>query len=384
MLEWILYIPAVLAGLSFAYISICIVALLRFRARINAKQDWSHRPPITVLKPVCGMETNLAENLRSFCRQDYDQFQVIFGVHGEDDEAIPTIRALIEEFPERDLSLVIDDTIIGSNYKVSNLANMFGSARHDIIVVADSDMRVCRDYLKAVVAPFQDPQVGAATCVYSGRAAGKLPSKLGALFINDWFLPSALIPAVFGRLTYCFGATMAIRRSNLEQFGSFNALANILADDFMFGRLVHQQGHRVALIPYIVENVIEDPSLKSLFLHELRWARTIRSVEPLGYAASAITEIVPLAVIAAVCLYVATGSFIYAGGIFAAAAVLRLALHYTISSTVPGRGTAAPLLVPLRDVMSPIIRLSSYFGRKVTWRKRDFVVHSNVRLEPAE
>ena len=384
MLDWILYIPAVLAGLSFAYVSICVVALLRFRARINAKQDWSHRPPITVLKPVCGMETNLAENLRSFCRQDYDQFQVIFGVHGEDDEAIPTIHALIEEFPERDLSLVIDDTIIGSNYKVSNLANMFGSARHDIIVVADSDMRVCRDYLKAVVAPFQDPQVGAATCVYSGRAAGKLPSKLGALFINDWFLPSALIPAVFGRLTYCFGATMAIRRSNLEQFGSFNALANILADDFMFGRLVHQQGHRVALIPYIVENVIEDPSLKALFLHELRWARTIRSVEPLGYAASTITEIVPLAVIAAVCLYVATGSFIHAGGIFAAAAVLRLALHYTTSSTVPGRGTAAPLLVPLRDVMSPIIRLSSYFGRKVTWRERNFVIHSNVRLEPAE
>ena len=384
MLDWILYIPAILAGLSFAYVNICIVALLLFRERINAKQDWSHRPPITVLKPICGMETNLAENLRSFCRQDYDQFQVIFGVHGEDDKAIPTIRALIEEFPERDLSLVIDDTIIGSNYKVSNLANMFGSARHDIIVVADSDMRVCRDYLKAVVAPFKDPQVGAATCVYSGRAAGKLPSKLGALFINDWFLPSALIPAVFGRLTYCFGATMAIRRSNLEQFGSFNALANILADDFMFGRLVHQQGHRVALIPYIVENVIEDPSLKALFLHELRWARTIRSVEPLGYAASTITEIVPLAVIAAVCLFVATGSFIYAGGIFAAAAVLRLALHYTISSLVSGRGSAAPLLVPLRDVMSPIIRLSSYFGRKVTWRERDFVIHSNVRLEPAE
>ena len=384
MLDWILYIPAILAGLSFVYVNICIVALLLFRERINAKQDWSHRPPITVLKPICGMETNLAENLRSFCRQDYDQFQVIFGVHGEDDKAIPTIRALIEEFPERDLSLVIDDTIIGSNYKVSNLANMFGSARHDIIVVADSDMRVCRDYLKAVVAPFKDPQVGAATCVYSGRAAGKLPSKLGALFINDWFLPSALIPAVFGRLTYCFGATMAIRRSNLEQFGSFNALANILADDFMFGRLVHQQGHRVALIPYIVENVIEDPSLKSLFLHELRWARTIRSVEPLGYAASAITEILPLAAIAAVCLYVATGSFIYAGGIFAAAAVLRLALHYTISSLVSGRGSAAPLLVPLRDVMSPIIRLSSYFGRKVTWRERDFVIHSNVRLESAE
>ena len=279
MHELLFYIPAVLAGLSFAYAGICLFALLRFRLRLRAKRSWEFRPPMTVLKPVCGLENNLEENLRSFCRQDYEKFQVIFGVHDNADPAIPVIRGLIDEFPHHDLSLVIDDTIIGSNYKVSNLANMFRQARHDIIV-ADSDMRVCRDYLKAVAAPFEDPKVGAATCLYSGRASGRLPSKLGAIFINDWFLPSALIPAVLGRLTYCFGATMAIRRSNLERFGAFDALADVLADDFMFGRLVHKQGHRIALIPYIVENVIDDPSLKSLFLRELRWARTIRSVEP--------------------------------------------------------------------------------------------------------
>ncbi len=384
MLELLFYFPAVLAGLSFAYAGVCLLALLRFRVRLRAKRSWEFRPPVTVLKPVCGLEQNLAENLRSFCRQDYDEFQVIFGVHDNSDPAILVIRSLIEEFPKHDLSLVIDDTIIGSNYKVSNLANMFRQARHDIIVVADSDMRVCRDYLKAVAAPFEDPKVGAATCLYSGRASERLPSKLGAMFINDWFLPSALIPAVFGRLTYCFGATMAIRRSNLERFGAFEALADVLADDFMFGRLVHKQGHRIALIPYIVENVIDDPSLKSLFLHELRWARTIRSVEPYGYAASTITEIIPLAALGAAGIFVASGSFVYAGMFLAIAAALRLALHYTISSTVPGRSTANPLLLPLRDMMSPIIRLFSYFGRKVTWRERDFVIQSNVRLEPAE
>ena len=384
MLENLFYVPAVLAGLSFAYAGICLLALLRFRARLRAKQDWDFRPAVTVLKPVCGLEENLEENLRSFCRQDYEDFQVIFGVHDNTDPAIPVIRGLIDEFPQSDLTLVIDDTIIGSNYKVSNLANMFGQARHDIIVVADSDMRVCRDYLKSVAAPFKDPKVGAATCLYSGRASGRLSSKLGAMFINDWFLPSALIPAVFGRLTYCFGATMAIRRSNLERFGAFDALADVLADDFMFGRLVHQQGHRIALIPYIVENVIDDPSLKSLFLHELRWARTIRSVEPYGYTASTITEILPLAALGAAGTYAATGSLIYAGSFLVIGAVLRLALHYTISSTVPGRSTANPLLLPLRDLMSPVIRLSCYFGRKVTWRERDFVIQSNVRLEPAE
>ena len=384
MHELLFYIPAVLAGMSFAYAGICLFALFRFRVRLRAKRSWEFRPPVTVLKPVCGLENNLEENLRSFCRQDYEEFQVIFGVHDNADPAIPVIRGLIDEFPQHDLSLVIDDTIIGSNYKVSNLANMFRQTRHDIIVVADSDMRVCRDYLKAVAAPFEDPKVGAATCLYSGRASGRLPSKLGAIFINDWFLPSALIPAVLGRLTYCFGATMAIRRSNLERFGAFDALADVLADDFMFGRLVHKQGHRIALIPYIVENVIDDPSLKSLFLRELRWARTIRSVEPYGYAASTITEIIPLAVLGAVGIFVASGSFVYACMFMAVAAALRLILHYTVSSTVPSRSTANPLLLPLRDIMSPIIRLYSYSGREVTWRERNFVIQSNVRLGPAE
>ena len=168
-IDVLLYFPVVLAGLSFFYVATCIVALLCFRRSLNATPDWSFRPSVTVLKPICGLEANLRENLRSFCRQDYADFQMIFGVHDENDPAIPTIRSLIEEFPEIDLSLVIADTIIGSNYKVSNLANMFASARHDIIVVADSDMRVCRDYLKTVVAPFADPKVGAATCVYSVR-----------------------------------------------------------------------------------------------------------------------------------------------------------------------------------------------------------------------
>ena len=157
---------------------------------------------------------------------------------------------------------------------------------------------------------------------------------------------------------------MAIRRSNLERFGAFDALADVLADDFMFGRLVHKQGYRIALIPYIVENVIDDPSLKSLFLHELRWARTIRSVEPYGYAASTITEIIPLAALGAAGIFVASGSFVYAGMFLAVAATLRLTLHCTVSSTVPGRSTANLLLLPLRDMMSPIIRLCSYFGRR--------------------
>jgi len=384
MLDLILFVPAVLAGASFIYVCICVVSVLRFRARLKARGASTFQPPVTILKPICGLEHELAKNLRSFCDQDYTDLQVIFGVRENTDAAIPVIKRVIAEFPDRDLSLVIDDTVIGSNYKVSNLANMFETARHDIIVVADSDMRVGPNYLQAVAAPFQDPGVGAATCVYSGRAAGGLASRLGAMFVNDWFLPSALIPALFGRLTYCFGATMAIRRANLVDFGAFGALANILADDYMFGRFVHQQGDRVALVPYIVENVIDEPHMKGLFLHELRWARTIRSVEPLGYALSAITEVIALAVLAAICLYAATGTLGLAGSLLGAALVLRLALHFLVSTIIPSRGSATPWLLPLRDLLSPLVRLVSFFGRKVIWREHEMVIHADIHLKPAE
>lgn len=383
--DFLLFAPAVLAGVSFIYMSLCLIAVARFRTRISRRAPSSFQPAITVLKPLCGMEHDLAANLRSFCQQDYDTFQIIFGIRDHTDPAIPVIEGIIAEFPDHDLSLVIDDTVIGSNYKVSNLANMFETARHDIIVVADSDMRVGPDYLQAVAAPFADPRVGAATCVYSGRAGrAGLASKLGAMFVNDWFLPSALIPAQFGQLTYCFGATMAIRRANLIDFGSFGALANILADDYMFGRFVHEQGDRIALVPYIVENVIDEANIPALFSHELRWARTIRSVEPLGYALSSVTEIIALTALAAVCLYAATGIAWVSGVLFASALALRLALHMLISSTIPTRGRATPWLVPLRDVLSPVVRLVSFCGRTVIWREREFVIHADVRLKPAE
>ncbi|MEL0112890.1 MAG: glycosyltransferase, partial [Rickettsiales bacterium] len=225
LLDLILLFPVALAGLSFSYVGLCIVALLCFRRRLHAEPDRSFRPSVTVLKPVCGDEPELLENLRTFCVQEYPTYQVIFGVRDADDPAIPSIERLIAEHPETDIALVVDDRIYGRNLKVSNLINMFEKARHDIIVVADSDMRVGRGYLAAVAGTFTDPRVGAATCLYSGAGGANLASRLGAMFINDWFLPSALIPTMFGELKFCFGATMAVRRAALKEIGGFEALA---------------------------------------------------------------------------------------------------------------------------------------------------------------
>lgn len=384
MLEIFSFAACVLVGLSFCYVVLAILGVVRFGMKLKAAPTPSSFSPVTMLKPLCGMEAGLADNLRSFCRQDYDTFQIVFGVRDQNDPSIAVIDKITEEFPEHDITLVVDDRIIGTNYKISNLANMMAVAKYDVVVISDSDMRVGPDYLRTIAAPFADGTVGATTCLYSGNPSGGPASNLGAMFINDWFLPSALLPTMFGELTYCFGATMAIRRNVLEKFGNFDRLADYLADDYMLGQFVVEQGYRIVLAPYVVENVIDEPDLKGLFHHEIRWARTIRSVQPLGYSLSFITELLPLSLIAALPLYLLSESGILVLALLCSTLAVRIALHYAVSVTVPGGTMFAPWLIPVRDLMSVAVRIVSYFGSKVMWRESAFEIHANNQLKIAE
>lgn len=342
--------------------------------------------PVTLLKPLCGLEQELAENLRSFCRQDYDTYQIVFGVRDPNDPAIAVVDALRKEFPDRDISLVVDERIIGTNLKVSNLANMFAVAKHDILVISDSDMRVAPSYIRAITAPFESSKVGATTCLYSGTARGGLASKLGAMFINDWFLPSALIPLSVGELNFCFGATMAIRRDALTAIGGFPALADFIADDYMLGRLTVDAGYKVAFVPHLVENVVHENHLKALFQHEIRWARTIRSLQPVGHALAFVTELIPISILAGAVLYGATASVPLLATPFAIALALRYALHHAVAGAAPGGGTYAPWLIPARDLFSLVVRIGSFFGTTVRWRGQSIVLERNSvsRNSPAK
>ena len=370
----------VLTILPAAYLVTAIVGAWQFR-QILDRAPRHVGPGVTVLKPLCGDEVELLENLRSFCDQDYPDYQVVFGLRSDQDPAIPTVKQLIEEFRDHDISLVVDDRVHGRNLKISNLANMLDRAKHDILVIADSDMRVGRDYLQTVAAAFDDARVSAATCLYSGSARGGLPSTLGAMFINDWFFPSALIPALRDQLTFCFGATMAARRGALEDIGGFAVLADILADDYMLGNLVHRQGQKVALVPYVVSNIVHEPSMRALFLHEVRWARTIKNVKPLSYAFSTITEGLFLSVVAAVLLSFGGVSGWLSAWPIIVVALLRLALHLGVCNTIKGQGVRAPWLIPLRDLMSLFVRISGYFGPTVHWREQILTVRANSVVE---
>ena len=321
------------------------------------------------------MEPELYENLRSFCDQDYPDYQVVFGTRDAEDPAIAVIERIIKEFPRRDLSLVVDESVIGTNLKVSILASMYRSAKHDLLVVADSDMRVERHYLRAVVAPFEDKQVGAVTCLYKGTPAAGLPSQLGAMFINDCFAPSVLVALSFQELHFCFGATMAVTRKALEKSGGFPVLADQLADDHMLGKHVAQQGLKVILSAYLVENKVWEPSFSALFQHELRWARTIRAMQPVGYAFSFTTY--PVAVSLLFLPFLPSTAGLTA---VAVSVILRVLLHRAVQVKFHVGRSAMPWLAPVRDLLSFLVWAASFFGRSVEWRKQQFSVRSDGQL----
>jgi ceramide glucosyltransferase len=363
----------VVASLVYAAVALVRVAQLRR----SPPPPGSFQPPITVLKPVCGLEPRLYENLRSFCAQDYPEFQILFGVRDAADPAIPVLERLIREFPGRHAELVVDGRVIGSNYKISNLANMIGRARHDILVIADADCRVGPNYLAEVAAAFAEPRVGAVTCLYRGTPVGKrLSDRLGAMFINEWFLPSVLVALLSERLEYCFGATMAVRREVLSAIGGLEALASYLADDHMLGKLVAAHGYKVALARPIVEITIDEPNLKALVRHELRWARTMRTVRPLGYAFSFLTDALPLSILVGLATGLESSGLVLIG----LALLLRLLMHYVAHATLGSEGASRPWLVPLRDVMTFAIRAASFVGRGVQWREQKLSVQADGQM----
>jgi ceramide glucosyltransferase len=361
-----------LIGVFYLATAICAVWVFgRQKAPVPAQ-----RPSVTILKPVCGADPGLYENLRSFCRQAYDgPVQIVIGAHRESDPAVAIARQVIADLPGADISLVIDGALPGSNFKICNVANMMAVAKHEVLVLADSDMRVEPHYLDAVVGPLMQDRVGLVTCLYKGRPERGVASGLGAAFINSTFLPSVLVGRWVGADTGCFGATMALRRTTLAEIGGWGALINHLADDYVLGRLVRDAGYEVVISPYVIENIVLEADMRALFRHELRWQRTVRSISPVGLAASVVTNPVALALLALPLSGFADGAWLA----LAAALAAREALIYTCShifGLIPLRAA----LVPIRDVLSFIVLVASFCGQRVTWRDQSFQVDQRGEL----
>lgn len=373
-----LFLAITLSALAYAIVA--LVRVLGFRAYVErfgraAPAAMSELQSITILKPVSGLETGLYENLCSFCVQDYPQFQVVFGIPNADDPALAVIEEVMRAYPTASSALVVGRASDVPNLKVAQLMQMSAAAAHDILVVADSDTRVDERYLRALAAAFAGERVGAVTCAYRGQPRAGVVAALGALMIDDQFIPAALV-AAGGGLRFCLGATMALTRRALDAIGGFAAVAHYLADDQMLGELVSRQGLRVVFAPYVVAHVVDEPDLAALWSHELRWARTSRAARPWGYTGYFLTFAWPPALI----YLLIAGPTLLGGALLAAAVVLRLALHYAARAALRVRTPDAVWLIPLRDVLGLTVWAASFFGRGVRWRDRDLRIDARGRI----
>lgn len=353
--------------------------------QLGSGSAWlSPPPPVTVLKPLCGAEPGLEHSLRSFCEQDYaGGVQIVFGVQHPADPALAVLEKLQRDYPGLDLTVVVDSTRHGTSAKVSNLINMMRAARHDWLVLADSDVRVPRGYLSAVAAPLADPTVGIVTCPYRGIPRPGLWSRLGALFINDWFIPSVRVAALFGSRAFAFGATIALRREALEAIGGFRAIADQLADDYRLGELTRRRGQRTVLSDVVVDTWVDERTLRQLVQHGLRWLRTIRVVRPAGYALSAVTFSVPVALLG--CLFADETPLTL--WLLAVTVLLRVLLH--MAAHAPGPAGSAPArpwsqlwAIPLADGLGFALWCGAFVTREVQWRQGRYRVARDGSVQP--
>ena len=332
-------------------------------------------PPVSVLKPLKGDEPALFQNLASFCSQTYPApVQLVFGVQDPNDAAIAVVQRLEASFPGQDVHLVIDPATHGTNGKISNLINMISAVRHPCIVLADSDIGVPPDYLSRLAASLEQPGVGGVTCLYHGVAVAGFWSRLSALAIDGHFLPNVLIGLRSGLARPCFGSTIALLRGSLDEIGGFRAFSDCLADDYAIGAALREKGLAVAVPAFVVAHSCSESSLTELWRHELRWARTIRSVDPLGYAGSLVTHPLPFAL-----LSLAAGAPLLGSALAILAILCRIVLLHV---TTRSHGLAPPpyWLVPIRDLLSFAMFVWSFRGRDLTWRGRNYHVRSNGAL----
>jgi ceramide glucosyltransferase len=370
ILFWSSVAASVLAVVGCGYLIAATILVRRF-ARDRVSVSPTAAPGVTVLKPLHGDEPGLFDNLSSVCIQNYPgHVQIVFGVQDADDGAVAVVERLRKVQADRDLDLVIETKAHGLNRKVSNLVNMAPRIRHDVVVLADSDMRVGPDYLSRVIAALEQPGIGAVSCLYYGVGVTGIWARLCALVINAQFLPSVVVGLALGLARPCFGSTLALRCDTLAEIGGFEAFADCLADDYAIGEALRAHGCKISIPPFAVAHVCTQRSLRGLWRHQLRWARTIRSIDPAGYAGSIVSHAFPWALIAAL-VGASSTALLPAIAVALASIACRMALLRQAEQAF-ALPPQAYWLVPACDLLSFAVFVFSFLSWDVSWKGRRF------------
>ena len=362
----------VLALAPLGYYVVAAIAAVRFFARERAKELPNFTPPISILKPVHGVDFASYENFASFCTQNYPAYEILFCVNELSDPAVAVIQEIMADFPDRPIRILSGAVQLGSNRKVNNLALLAREARHEILVQSDGDVRVGPNYLREVVAPFSDPSVGVVSCLYRGIAQENLYAQLEAVGAASDFMAGALVADWKEGVTFALGASVTTTKRWLAKIGGYEVLANLLADDYEIGNRVHKAGGKVLLSRETVSTMYPAQTPRSFWEHQVRWARTVRLVRPASFLGLLFTQGLPLALLAAA---VAPAAWIGAAYL-AAYLVLRL----TMASVAGVWGLHDAVLrrklwlVPLRDLLYFAVWLAAFASNRIKWRGQEFVL----------
>jgi ceramide glucosyltransferase len=364
---------ALVAG-SIVYCLLTVLAAVRYRAARPARVQ--EPPPLSILKPLSGEDDGLEENLRSFFEQNYPSFEILFAVRSPLDEAIPVVEQLQLHYPRVRSRLLVTGEPPYSNAKVYSLHRMLALARHDVVVMSDSDVRVSPDLLSAIAAEFQDERVGLSTCPYRAVPGNSFWSKLEAVGLNTQFIGGVLVARMVAGMKFAVGPTIAARRKAIADIGGFDAVKDYLAEDFVMGKLVAAKGYKVVLSSSVIEHRIGAENFNENLEHRLRWCRSTRRSRPFGYIGELFTHTVPLAL-----LMVAVHRAWWPWSV--AALLLRLAAawataEYALNDPLTRQNW---YLVPLQDLASFGVWVAGFFGNTILWRGRKYMLLRDGRFE---
>jgi ceramide glucosyltransferase len=379
MLRTLLPFIAVLPATFYSLLSL-VCARKFFRDNTTADQRQQTVKGVSILKPVKGMDAGSYDNFASFCQQKYDgKLQLLFAAASSEDPLIPVIQKLIADFPEMDIALNIDPAIHGPNYKVCNLINAYTAAKHDIIIVCDSDIRVAPDFLTSVTSHFADPNMGLVTSLYRTSTVHNIATAVEATGFTTEMIPNVMVALQLEGLSFALGASMALRRDALASIGGFEALVDYLADDYQLGNKTFRAGWKIALDGCFVESMISAEDLKSVLARQLRWARTMRVSRPGGYLASGITLPFPAALLSLLVAPSLTSGLAAAGLLYC----VRLTVSTLFSRQLVQDGLLPRWLwlLPLRDMLAFFSWALSFLGNRVEWRGTRFKLKPGGKLE---
>jgi ceramide glucosyltransferase len=379
--ELILLVPIITGSV---YVVLCLLAVWKFRTQARHPSDlsFSKWPPVTILKPVHGLEKHQRENLRSTCIQDYPEFQVVFSVQDSKDPALPLLRELQQEFGAARISLAVENRRAGANGKINNMLGGLPYARHEVLVISDSDVRLRPDYLKTIIAPLADLEVGCVCTLYKAAHAETWYEKMELLTLNADFMANVVFAHVSGASKFCLGASVALRRSTLDEIGGLESLADYLVEDYEMGRRILLAGKKVSILPYFIETTVDLKSASQWWNHQVYWDQNTRAARPIAFFATAIIRSTPFAL-----LFASMRRMDGVGlAVLAAALLVRLATAaMTLAWGFRDReGLKSIALLPFRDIAGLLSWLLAFTKRTTIWRGSEFVLTRDGRLVSRE